>query len=367
LHLLRAAAGRFGLAIDPQAELAAARELAREPVDDSLLEAMQVLLGENPVAATERFVAHAEAFPDDLLGLFFRFTSLLVSGVPGNRERAFALVEADAGHFSGEWRFDALLAVVYMERRRFDEARDLAEGALSEQPGSAPAAHVISHVNYETGEHAAGMVWLDDWCRQHDVVVYTTHFPWHTALHALALGDLAGALDRYRSSIGPQALVDAGSLLWRCQLAGAAVGDLAAPAAAAAVPAIEALPVPFAAFSACLALAAAGDAAGLASVAGRLEVDPRPAFADLVAPVALGLLAMLEGRPDEAVLRLRPLAGDLPRIGGSNAQLEVVEDTLLQALVAAGRSDEAAPLLRARLERRPHALDNGLLALGAAG
>jgi hypothetical protein len=161
--------------------------------------------------------------------------------------------------------------------------------------------------------------------------------------------------------------VDAGSLLWRCQLAGAAVGDLAAPAAAAAVPAIEALPVPFAAFSACLALAAAGDAAGLASVAGRLEVDPRPAFADLVAPVALGLLAMLEGRPDEAVLRLRPLAGDLPRIGGSNAQLEVVEDTLLQALVAAGRSDEAAPLLRARLERRPHALDNGLLALGAAG
>jgi hypothetical protein len=57
---------------------------------------------------------------------------------------------------------------------------------------------------------------------------------------------------------------------------------------------------------------------------------------------------------------------DLPRLGGSDAQREVIEDTLLRAFVAAGRAEEAEPLLRARLERRPHALDCQLLAIATA-
>ncbi|MDP9239100.1 MAG: hypothetical protein M3O55_00425 [Actinomycetota bacterium] len=40
-------------------------------------------------------------------------------------------------------------------------------------------------------------------------------------------------------------------------------------------------------------------------------------------------------------------------MGGSPAQREVVEDTLLFALVEAGRFDEAKTLLSRRLDRRP--------------
>ena len=48
-------------------------------------------------------------------------------------------------------------------------------------------------------------------------------------------------------------------------------------------------------------------------------------------------------------------------LGGSAAQREVLEDTLLQALVAAGRLDEARRLLVKRLDRRPSRRDLRML------
>jgi tetratricopeptide (TPR) repeat protein len=368
LYILRAGAARvFGLPLDPLDELAAARELPCDPVDASLISCLEVFITQGPHEAVERLVEHAAAFPDDLFGAYFRFSSLVVSGVPGYRGRAMALVESDADRLSGDWRFDTLLAVVREEQRRYDEARTLADRALDDQPECAPAAHVIAHVNYETGEHTAGIAWLDEWRRGRTPLFYGTHFPWHNALHALALGDIEAALARFRDEIGPAAVIDAGSLLWRCRLANADVHDNGAAAAVAAAPVLEALPTPFAVFNACLALAAAGDAAMLAAVSDRLEMDTRPAFADLIAPIARGFLAMVDGRPDDTVALMEPLLDDLPRLGGSDAQREAVEDTLLRAFVAAGRAEEAEPLLRARLERRPHALDCQLLEIVRAG
>ena len=124
LHLLRAGATRvFGLAPDPLTELAAARKLPCDPVDDSLASALEVFIIQGPHKAVERFEEHAKAFPEDLFGAYFRFSSLVVSGVPGNRDRGMALVESDADRLGGDWRFDTLLAMVREEQRRYDEAR----------------------------------------------------------------------------------------------------------------------------------------------------------------------------------------------------------------------------------------------------
>jgi hypothetical protein len=368
LHVIRAVAGRmFGLALDASTEFSAARELAVEPIDRSLASAAEVLVDEGPCVAANGLVEHAHDFPDDLLGGLLRYSALVMSGVPGNRARAVALVESDASRLSGNWRFDSVLAMVRGEQRRYDEARALAERILAEQPDCAPAAHVITHVNYETGEHEAGITWLDEWSSNRSMLFYGTHFPWHNALHALALGDIEAAMERFHRQVGPGALIDAGSLLWRCRLAGNAVHQEGSQAAAAARTVVDALPTPFVVFNACLALAAAGDADTLGSLIGRLETDERPAFADLISPIAKSLLAMVEGRPDDAVNFLVPLEGDVPRLGGSDAQREVVEDTLLHALVAAKQFGRAERLLRSRLERRPHALDNQLLELALVG
>jgi hypothetical protein len=54
---------------------------------------------------------------------------------------------------------------------------------------------------------------------------------------------------------------------------------------------------------------------------------------------------------------LEDLLPTLDRVGGSAAQRDVMEETLLLGLVNAGSTRRAAALLSARLDRRPSPLD----------
>ena len=58
------------------------------------------------------------------------------------------------------------------------------------------------------------------------------------------------------------------------------------------------------------------------------------------------------GRHSEAADALAALAGPSRRLGGSDAQREILEETRIAALVRADRLDEARELLDARLDRR---------------
>jgi hypothetical protein len=366
IRTLRAAAARpFMLPVDPSEELAMAEVLAHQPADKSLLHAVQLLVLQGPRAAVTPLVGHTETFPDDLVAVFFRTSALLLSGEPGARDRAMTLLEADAGTHRGDWRWDGHLAMVRQEQRRHDEARELAASALESEPAAGNAVHVLAHVNYETGEHAAGLHWLDEWREDHTVAAYQQHFVWHTTLHLLAMGDLSGALSRYTKEIGPHDPVDAGTLLWRCRLAGADVRELGRQAAVGAEPILESLPAAFPVFNVSFALAAAEDVEGLDALCARLEADDRPGFADLVAPIVRALLAAVEGRHGDSTSILAGVLADLSRVGGSNAQREVVEDTLIFELVEAGQVGEARSILESRLCRRPHAIDGNLLAKAA--
>ena len=156
----------------------------------------------------------------------------------------------------------------------------------------------------------------------------------------LALGDVEQALARYRVEMTPDAVIDAGSLLWRCKLAGTSVEPEASEAVDAAAEVIETLPTPFLTFNACLALASANDRGGRNRLPAGL-LDARPAFADLLAPVIHALLAMIQDRFEEAVTSLKTIMSDLPQLGGSNAQREVVEDTFICSLMASGSTKDS--------------------------
>ena len=67
--------------------------------------------------------------------------------------------------------------------------------------------------------------------------------------------------------------------------------------------------------------------------------------------------AMIQDRLEEAVTSLKTIMSDLPQLGGSNAQREVVEDTFICSLMASGSTKDERAMIEARLERRPHALD----------
>ena len=54
---------------------------------------------------------------------------------------------------------------------------------------------------------------------------------------------------------------------------------------------------------------------------------------------------------------LEPVAAEVVRIGGSHAQREIVEDTLLVAFMKGGEPAKARELLDRRLHRRPSSRD----------
>jgi len=67
-----------------------------------------------------------------------------------------------------------------------------------------------------------------------------------------------------------------------------------------------------------------------------------------------------------AVAHLESIEDDIHRMGGSHAQWEIFEETMVVCYLRLGRHERARRLLHRRLARRPSALDESWLAHAAA-
>jgi hypothetical protein len=114
---------------------------------------------------------------------------------------------------------------------------------------------------------------------------------------------------------------------------------------------------PFVALHSALALAAAEDLSRLARLREHCGGSADPTVRTVVATVCDALLAAGERRWGDAARLLSDVLPGLPRVGGSAAQREIVEETLLFCLVSDGRAEQARALLDARLDRRTSPLD----------
>ena len=191
---------------------------------------------------------------------------------------------------------------------------------------------------------------------------------WHGALSALDAGDLDGALAVYEQQIKPadrpypplNIFTDGASLLWRLALAGqsglephwrdmAAYGEKYFPQAGAHFADVH------------HALAAAMTGSDALDI--RLSQLEEREAAGKLAPgrtaieLCRGIKAIAGGDHDSAVRLLEPAISELARIGGSHAQRELWEDTLIVARLRAGHGDKAAKRISARLDRRPSMRD----------
>jgi hypothetical protein len=158
---------------------------------------------------------------------------------------------------------------------------------------------------------------------------------------------------------GSRALVDSGALLWRCHVTGTWEGPLPSQAVCSSAPDgwLLSPPTPFAAMHAALGLAAEGDDVGLAALRTISLAHADPAFRDVVGPLCGALQSVVE---QDFALAADRLSAMLPRagvLGGSAAQRDVLEDTLVYALARAGRGEQAAAVLDERLSRRASPLD----------
>lgn len=311
-------------------------------------------------------VAHLSAYPLDALLLSTAVPTIAFAGVTEVPEEAWTIVESAAPSYGDDWWFTGLLAFIRQEQGRFDEAMALSCASLAVEPGAGHSAHARAHAHYETGDHRAGLAWMDAWVTGDGASIDSiSHFAWHAALHELSLGDLDAVRRRYDGQLRPEhglgcrALVDTGSLLFRWALTPDAVEvpGLEQVAALAGRDVLERPSTPFLAMHSAVALLATDDRAGLASLARWAAGHDHPTQREVVAPLARALDRLAAGRCGEAADALGALAGPSRRLGGSDAQRELLEEIRIAALVRAGRLDEAREVLDARLDRRPSPRD----------
>jgi len=349
--------------------LASAHSAAAErDLDDrevSFLDAVTTRLRSDEATGAAALLRHIRLFPRDALAVSVAVPTVAFGGLTSGRQTA-DLVEGLGRSYGDDWWYAGQLAFVRQDQERWSEAEDLASYALAVEPGSGHAAHARAHVFYETGEHTAGLSWLDEWIRtQGPQANHRSHFSWHAALHELMQGDVEAVRRRYERELAPplvtgsRALVDSGALLWRCRVTDTWTDDLPSEAVCGSAPAgwLISPPTPFAAMHAALSLAAEGDDIGLAALRTTSLAHADPTFRDVVAPVCRALQAVVEGEYDAAARQLESLLPRAGVLGGSAAQREVLEDTLVYALARSGHGDRAAEVLDRRLDRRPSPLD----------
>jgi hypothetical protein len=364
-----------GVPVDVAASLDVAARVARHTTDRE--HSQITAIAARVTGAGPRLIRqHLREYPRDALMLSAAVPTIAFAGAAGVPARAWALVEELAPAYGDDWWYASLLAFVRQEQQRWSEAAVLADRALAVEPASGHAAHARTHVYYETGDHVDGLAWLDRWIAGSGLDAgHRVHFSWHAALHELAEGDADAVRHRYATQLAPPAvtgarlLVDSASLLWRGSLDSVWTCDAPIqPVLDAVDPVLLTAPASrFTALYAAFALATARDVDGLARLRLYAVSSADPVFPTVLAPLVSALWAYVDGRFDTAVALLEPIMPALVQLGGSAAQREVVEDTLLHALLRAGRVPDARALLARRLDRRPSRRDMRLLDCAAVG
>ena len=283
------------------------------------------------------------------------------SGRLGQKHQIAELMDSVAPHFGDDYWFLSYHAMALSEDGRLAEARPKIERSVALNPKNAHGAHGFAHVCYESGEPETARAFLLPWLAEYprDGFFYG-HLSWHLSLVEITLGHLEEAQQLYRDAIelgrhsgGPQQkMSDACAFLWRSELAGhprnqsawRVMYDYAG----------EALPRPasgLADLHVILAHAVTGDDAALEARNRQIEAlaaSGRYPSGSYLPALARGFAAF-ERRDFAATIEaLAPLAGQNERIGGSRAQHDLIEFTLLKAYLGARRLEEAKRLLSGR-------------------
>jgi tetratricopeptide (TPR) repeat protein len=359
---------------EARAKAAQARELAATATrrERQHVEILAAAIEGQPKVALTSAEQHLEEFPRDALVLSLllgAFGLYAFSGRADHDAARLAICERHARHYGEDWWFLTYLGWSHTEAGNVGFGRTTTERAIALRLENGNAAHALSHALFEQGDTAAGRTFLSAWLPAHEHASFLhCHLSWHVALTALEAGDLDAALAIYEQHIRPSncrypplnVFTDCASLLWRLSLAGktglephwqdvAVYGDRFFPRAGAH----------FADVHYALVAAATG-AEGLKARLADLEVleaSGKLAPGSSAIDLCRGMRAFAQGDNESAIRILEPLMPSIARIGGSHAQRELWEDTLIVACLRGGHGDKAARLLSERLHRRPSARD----------
>jgi len=365
----------------PEARAAAARAMELAPAatrrERGHIQALSLNLEPDMPRTLAHVLEHLREFPRDALVLSLTSGVFGLIGFSGRRDRNEALLDLLDGlsvSYGEDWWFLNVHGFACTEADQRSRGRRLVDRALALNPRNAHAAHARAHVCYEANTSEEGAAFLRPWLADYDRASQLhCHLSWHLALFELALGRPEVAWTLYEEHIRPVnsyapaliGLTDSVSLLWRCRLwdkerGAVAWGELREFAR-------RSFPAPSVAFAdahVVMACAACGDRAGTEARIEELrlaEREGRQPAGHVAADVAEAMAAFAQGNDDAVIRLLAPVLAELVRVGGSHAQRDVFEDTLLGAYLRSGRTEQAAQLFHERLDRRPSARDRSWL------
>jgi tetratricopeptide (TPR) repeat protein len=383
---------------DPQLVLACVLQayLALYAGSASGLQRARALVGDldpSSLAAGEREVLHVLAVQSWVDGEWERAASFLEQALQHESRDLLALkVAQDLAFFIGNrhdlrdavervlaaWPSDrpgygfvcGMYAFGLEENGQYEAAEEQARRALEENPRDVWAVHAQAHVFEMRGAQRLGVAFLDRTARDWSSSYFATHNWWHRALYLLELREVDEALALYDGPIrGTRSsewldVDDAASLLWRLHLFGVEVGDRARTL----FEDVEGLlGEPVAVFNDWHAVMSAG-LAGAPEFCERLIVANRSAQGGTnrraldAAGLQLleGFAAFARGDNDHALHRLVDLQPKAHVVGGSHAQRDVIDLTLIAAAARSGNVPLAEALLATRVELKPSAMAAGL-------
>ena len=339
------------------------------------VEAVSALVAGETARGLELVDEHVKDFPRDAILVNQASSSIALAGRSDREEHRIAFLERLAPAYGDDWWFQSALAFTYHEVDRFEESRRLSERSLQQYPANASAAHNLAHISFETLDIDAGAAFLDEWMTGYDRNAhFHCHLAWHQAMFALHEGRYARALEIFERdilrSVNPRsAMTDGTALLWRVKLDGAHDQPLPWRSLADLAGRVSRPGYLFGEVHAALAYAACGDEAALTQLMNglrALDAKGNPIAGRVVLPLVRGAAAFAAGDYAGALAHFEPVESEAHRIGGSHAQWELFEETMVLCYLELERYDDALRLVRRRLARRASPRDRRWLARASA-
>lgn len=315
---------------------------------------------------------HNMRYPHDLMAIQIGHLLDFFRGNARNlRDRIARILPAWSASMPGYSLVLGMHAFGLEETGQYPQAEDFGRQALEMQPLDSWAHHAVAHVMEMQNRASDGLHWMssreEHWSGPENF--FQVHNWWHRALFHLELGEHAEALALYDGPIrGTNShvaadMIDASAMLWRLHLCGIDVGQRWTELANAWDAHADGGHYPFNDWHAVMAYLGAGQHAKVDRLLfklshGDLGRDNGRWSAQIGVPLVTGFQAFWNQNYEKAIQCLHGARFNASSFGGSHAQRDVIDWTLIEAAVRNETPAIAQALAAERLSYKPQSAIN---------